>query len=338
MSSAPDPAPLLQAIPRLAGRHILVIGDLFLDEYWVGRAARLSREAPIPVLEFEERRFLPGGGANPAMNVVALGGRATQVGVVGDDEAGHRLTDLLERAGIGTGGLTLDPDRPTATKTRVVAQGSLRFPQQLVRLDRLDRRPVSGPVQAQLLARLAELAPQADGVLVSDYRSGLATPAVVEAARQNRPEGAPITVDSQGRLGQFGGFDLLKCNHHEANAYLPDQDQDPVLASEGNYQKATRRLRQELGLGAILITRGAEGLSLRDEAGYLHLPAANRSQVFDVTGAGDTVIAVTSLALAAGCDLRLAARLANYAAGLVVRKLGVATASPQELAWAIQNW
>jgi rfaE bifunctional protein kinase chain/domain len=340
MSSAPDQASLLQAIPRLADRRILVVGDLFLDEYWIGRAARLSREAPIPVLEFEEKRFLPGGGANPAMNVVALGGRATQVGVVGDDEAGHRLTDLLERAGIDTSGLVLDPSRPTATKTRVVAQGSLRFPQQLVRLDRLDRRPVSGSVQAQVVTRLAQLAPQAGAVLVSDYRSGLVTPSVVEAVRESKPEGGLITVDSQGRLAQFGGFDLVKCNHHEANAYLSHrgQDQAPPMASEGDYQKATQRLRQKLGLGASLITRGAQGLSLRDEAGYLHLPAANRSQVFDVTGAGDTVIAVTSLALAASYDLRLAARLANYAAGLVVRKLGVATASPQELAWAIQNW
>lgn len=330
---------LLAAIPQLAGRHILVVGDLFLDEYLIGRAARLSREAPIPVLEFEERRQLPGGGANPAVNVVALGGRVTQVGVVGDDEAGRALTALLDAAGIGVEGVVVEPSRPTTTKTRIVSRGSLRFPQQLARIDRVDRRPLSSETEARVVACLEDLARQADAVLVSDYRSGLVTPVVVAAVRRAQASERLVCVDSQGRLGHFVGFDLAKCNHHEAGEYITrTSGQRFVLKTERDFEEATARLRRELQVGTLLITRGPDGLSLRSDAGYAHLPAANRSEVFDVTGAGDTVVAVATLALAAGQDPLVAAMLANYAAGLVVRKLGVAAPSPDELAWAIENW
>jgi rfaE bifunctional protein kinase chain/domain len=330
---------LLGAIPTLVGRHILVVGDLFLDEYLIGQAARLSREAPIPVLEFQEQRQLPGGGANPAVNIVALGGRVTQVGVVGDDEAGWRLSNLLNAAGIGTAGLVVDPGRPTTTKTRIVARGSLRFPQQLARIDRVDRRPLSPEVEAKVVACIAELACRADAVLVSDYRSGLVTPPVVTAVRAAQARGRLVCVDSQGRLDHFAGFDMAKCNHHEAQGYLRHVAGGSVaLETEQDFEAAMARLRRELDLGMLLITRGPDGLSLCSDAGYAHLPAANRSEVFDVTGAGDTVVAVAALALTAGQDPLVAATLANYAAGLVVRRLGVAAPSPAELAWAIEKW
>jgi rfaE bifunctional protein kinase chain/domain len=334
-----DRATLLGTIPHLAGRHILVVGDLFLDEYLIGRAARLSREAPIPVLEFEERRQLPGGGANPSVNVVSLQGHVTQVGVVGDDEAGRTLIALLDAAGIGVEGVVVDPSRPTTTKTRVVARGSLRFPQQVARIDRVDRQALSLRVEAQVVERIEELAGQADAVLVSDYRSGLITPAVVIAVRRARSGQRPVCVDSQGRLDHFAGFDLAKCNHHEAQDYMTrTTGQKSLLETEHDFRDVTARLRRELNVGTLLITRGSDGLSARSEAGYVHLPAANRSEVFDVTGAGDTVVAVATLALAAGQEPLIAARLANYAAGLVVRKLGVAAPSPAELAWAVENW
>jgi rfaE bifunctional protein kinase chain/domain len=332
-------AALLDAIPQLAERHILVVGDLFLDEYLIGQAARMSREAPIPVLEYETSRQLPGGGANPAVNVVALGGRVTQVGVVGDDDAGRTLTALLEQVGIGTGGVVVDPDRATTTKTRIVAQGSLRFPQQLARIDRVDRRPLSTAVEAQVVACIERFSDQADAVLVSDYRCGLLTPAVVKTVRRARSPERLVCVDSQGRLGQFAGFDLAKCNHHEAQSYWHrTTGKRIVLATEQDYETAIARLHRELEVGTLLITRGSDGLSMYSEAGYVHLPAANRSEVFDVTGAGDTVVAVATLAIAAGQAPPIAATLANYAAGLVVRKLGVAAPSPDELAWAVGNW
>ncbi len=328
-------AKLLQSLPKLASRSVLVVGDIFLDEYISGRATRLSREAPIPVLEFAGKRYLPGGAANPSNNIVALGGMAYQVGVIGDDEAGRTLLAKLKEAGIDTAAVVTDPSRPTTTKTRIVAQGSLRFPQQLARIDHLDRCPVAGEVEKAIVAHLEALVPQVDAVLISDYRTGVASEAIVAAslklARQHKKLAA---VDSQGNLHKFAGFDLVKCNQREAEAVLGRS-----LSSEGDFREAQQQLLADLEIQAILITRGPEGMSLlgRDEP-YAHIPAANVSEVFDVTGAGDTVIAVATLALAAGLDLLPAAHLANYAAGLVVRKLGNATATPEELGWAIENW
>jgi len=323
---------LLQSLSKLAGQRILVVGDVFLDEYITGRATRLSREAPIPVLEFAGKHYVPGGAANPSNNIVALGGMAYQVGVIGDDEAGQTLLAKLREMGIDTRAVVTDPSRPTTTKTRIVAQGSLRFPQQLARIDRLDRSPVAGEVEQAIVAHLKALIPQVDAVLVSDYRTGVASEAVVAAVLQSaRRHGKLATVDSQGNLHKFSGFDLVKCNQREAEAVL-----GRPLSTEDDFREAQEQLLAELEIQAILITRGPEGMSLlgRDQP-YAHIPAANVSEVFDVTGAGDTVIAVTTLALAAGLS---AAHLANYAAGLVVRKLGNATATPEELAWAIENW
>lgn len=330
-----DKERLLESLPKLAGRRVLVIGDIFLDEYISGRATRLSREAPIPVLEFAGRRYVPGGAANPSNNIVALGGVAYQVGVIGDDEAGRTLLAKLKEAGTDAAAVVTDLGRPTTTKTRIVAQGSQRFPQQLARIDHLARHPVAGEVEKAIVAHLEALVPQVDAVLVSDYRTGVASEAVVAAslklARQHRKL---ATVDSQGNLHKFFGFDLVKCNRREAEAVL-----GRTLSSEGDFREAQEQLLAELEVQAVLITRGAEGMSLLGcDQPYAHIFTANVSEVFDVTGAGDTVIAVATLALAAGLDILSAAHLANYAAGLVVRKLGNATATPEELAWAIENW
>jgi rfaE bifunctional protein kinase chain/domain len=333
-----DKGELIGLLPRLRGRRIVVVGDVFLDEYVVGRATRLSREAPIPVLEFERRFYLPGGAANPSSNVVALGGVARQVGVVGNDEAGQQLLQKLREAGIDATGIVTDPSRPTTTKTRIVAQGSLRFPQQLARIDHLDRQPVGEDVERALITHLETLVPQADAVLVSDYRTGVVSEAVVAAVLNvARRYERLASVDSQGNLHKFHAFDLVKCNHAEAQAVT-----GRTLSSEDDFQRVGETLLEDLGAQAVVITRGPEGMSLMGTGSlfqeYTHLPAANRSEVFDVTGAGDTVIAVLTLALAAGVDPLAAARLANYAAGLVVRKLGNATATPEELTWAIENW
>jgi len=330
-----DKHELSRSLPKLAGRRVLVVGDVFLDEYISGQATRLSREAPIPVLEFVGRRYVPGGAANPSNNIVALGGIAYQVGVIGDDEAGQTLLAKLREAGIDTAAVVTDPSRPTTTKTRIVAQGSLRFPQQLARIDHLDRRPVAGEVEKAIVAHLEALVPQVDAVLISDYRTGVASEAIVTATlRSAHQDGKLATVDSQGNLRKFSGFGLVKCNQREAEAVL-----GRTLSSEDDLQEAQEQLLAELEVQATLITRGPEGISLLGhDQPYAHIPAANVSEVFDVTGAGDTVIAVATLALAAGLDLLSAAHLANYAAGLVVRKLGNATATPEELAWAIENW
>lgn len=330
-----DKGALLNALPVLRGRRVLVLGDLFLDEYIVGRATRLSREAPVPVLEFQRRFHVPGGAANPAQNITALGSTAYQIGVVGSDESGRKLTEHLERAGIVTEGLVTDPSRPTTAKTRVVAEGTLVFPQQLARIDELDRRPLDGGVVSQLISRLEEISPRVEAFLLSDYKMGVVNEETIAAAlRVSRELGSLVTVDSQGDLHKFKGCDVVKCNRREAGAVLGTD-----LESDADFEAAGQSLVNELGSTAVIITRGDEGMSLiGKDAGAVHIPAANRSEVFDVTGAGDTVIAVVTLALTAGLTLSEGAHLANYAAGLVVRKLGNATPTEGELAWAIEHW
>jgi rfaE bifunctional protein kinase chain/domain len=326
---------LLRALSKLGDLNILVLGDLFLDEYVVGRATRLSREAPVPVLEFDRRFYVPGGAANPAHNISALGSRAHQIGVVGDDDSGRKLVDHLRAADIATDGLVIDPTRPTTTKTRIVAEGTLVFPQQLARIDQVERRPLDQTVVSQLAAHLADAATRADALLVSDYKMGVVNDdTVAQALRTSREHGALTTVDSQGDLHKFVGFDIVKCNRREAEAVVGSR-----LSENADFEQAGLDMLADLKSSAVIITRGAEGLSLVSaDRGSLHLPATNRSEVFDVTGAGDTVIAVVTLALAAGLKITEAVQLANYAAGLVVRRLGNAAPTVEELAWAIEHW
>jgi rfaE bifunctional protein kinase chain/domain len=217
----------------------------------------------------------------------------------------------------------------------MVAEGTLVFPQQLARIDRLDRRPLDSAVISQLVSRIEEFGPRVEALLLSDYKVGVINEETIATAlRVSREVGRLIAVDSQGDLHKFRGFDLVKCNRREAEAQLGKE-----LKSDADFEEGGQRLLTELGSSAVIITRGDEGMSLiSKEQGTLHIPAANRSEVFDVTGAGDTVIAVVTLALAAGLDVGEGAHLGNYAAGLVVRKLGNATPTEEELAWAIQHW
>jgi rfaE bifunctional protein kinase chain/domain len=216
-----------------------------------------------------------------------------------------------------------------------VAEGTLRFPQPLARIDRLDRRPASKQMEAALIAQVQQLVPTVDAVLVSDYQTGVTNESVVQAALTSAHALDKLcAVDAQGAFHKYVGFDIVKGNRKEIEGASGIQ-----LDGEEDYRLAGERLLRELKAGAVIITRGAEGVSLlgRDEE-YRHVPAVNRSEVFDVTGAGDTVIAVMTLASLSGASLAAAAQLANYAAGLVVRKLGNAVATAEELAWAVENW
>lgn len=318
-------------VPRLAGHRVLVVGDLVLDEYVVGWPARISREAPVIVLEERERFERPGAAANPAANVAALGSSAAVLGLVGADEAGRRLGALLAGHGIGGQGALVWPDRPTATKTRILAEDPSGHRQQLLRLDRLPPRQLDAAADAALVQRLEELAPRADALLLSDYKGGVVSPAVVRAAvALGHRLGIPVTVDSQGELERFRGCTLVKANLADTAASL-----GAPLRTDDEVGAAGRRLVAELGARGVVITRGAAGLTAVDAAGAcVHVPA-DRTEVRDVTGAGDTVIAVLTLALLGGGSLEEAAQLANHAAGLVVRRLGVATVSPAELLRAV---
>jgi D-glycero-beta-D-manno-heptose-7-phosphate kinase len=314
-------------LAAIAQQRVLVVGDVFVDEYIFGHATRLSREAPIPVLEFARREYIPGGAANPANNIAALGATALLCSVVGDDAEGRQLCDLLSAAGVDPHCILTDADRPTTVKTRIISESSLRFSQQLARIDRIDRRPIGGDDATALVERIAARVGDVDAVLCSDYLSGLLTPALVDGiAALCRERGVLLTVDAQGELDKYRGAGLLRCNNDEAAAYL-----NRSITSEDEYRRALDDLLRMLEPDLLIVTRGREGLSLqgRDQA-YTHIPA-HRVEAADTTGAGDTFIAVMTLCLAADLDPVRSAKLANYAAGLVVRRLGNAVVTPEEL-------
>ncbi|ACL25896.1 bifunctional heptose 7-phosphate kinase/heptose 1-phosphate adenyltransferase [Chloroflexus aggregans] len=321
----PDPT-------ALAGRRVVVVGDITLDEYLYGRPTRLSREAPIPVLEYLRRETILGGAANPARNIVALGSYASLVAVVGDDEEGDHLRTLLHTAAIDDSGVITITGRMTTRKTRILADASPRLPQQVARLDRLDRSPLASVTEERVIAALAEQIPHADAVICSDYQLGLLTPRVVDAVRDLcRRHGAIFAVDAQGNAHYYHHASLFRCNDAEAAATLGMSTIDDETITG-----AISRLYHELAARLVIVTRGPAGLALiGDDEPFLQLPAYRVSEVFDTTGAGDTFIAVATLALAAGYRGKIAAALANIAAALVVRRLGNAVVTPTELAAAI---
>ncbi len=320
-------------LDSLARQRVLVVGDVFLDEYIFGHATRLSREAPIPVLEFDRRTYIPGGAANPANNIAALGAKALLCSVVGADAEGKQLLELLGTAGVEPSAVLADLGRPTTVKTRIISESSLRFSQQLARIDRIDRQPIGADSTAALVERIAACVPLVDAVLCSDYLSGLLTPPFVSRISELcARHGVLLTVDAQGELTKYRGAGLLRCNNDEAAAYL-----GRTITTEDEYQRALCDLLEMLEPELMIVTRGRDGLSMQGRnQPYSHLPA-HRVEAADTTGAGDTFIAVMTLALAAKLDPETAAYLANYAAGLVVRRLGNAVVTPAELAGGIRD-
>jgi rfaE bifunctional protein kinase chain/domain len=278
------------------------------------------------VLNEERQEDRLGGGAAPALALAALGCQVAIAGVVGNDPEGTRVRELLVDAGIDTTAIVVDPDRPTTTKTRVVAEGFFLFPQQIVRLDRQERGLVSPSIETTLCAGIEKTT--CDAVLVSDYRSGVITPAVVARIRQMQDKrGMLTTVDSQGELLRFAGLGVVKCNQAEAEGVLGH-----LLGDRTAREQDLTALRARLGDGTLIVTRGGDGASLALPDGYCEVPAFNRSEVFDVTGAGDTVVAVMTAALLAGGSVVAATELAQAAAGVVVRKWGNAQATRDEIA------
>lgn len=321
-----------EMIQRLGGRRVLVVGDISLDEYLFGKATRLSREAPIPVLELLRREVILGGAANPARNIVALGSAARLVGVVGADSEGEQVRAALRAAGIDDRSLVVSQTRPTTRKTRILADESPRLPQQLARLDRLERRPLAADEQQQVLAAISEAAEGVEVILCSDYQLGLLTTGVVSAIREIcRERGLLFTVDAQGHADYYRGASLFRCNNVEAGAVL-----GTALHDEPAFRRGLAQLRTMLDADLVMVTRGPEGLSLLGGgADYTHIPAAQVSEVYDTIGAGDTFIAVASLGLAGGLGTIEAAQLANVAAGEVVRRVGNAVVTQAELVAAM---
>lgn len=323
-------------IPKLAGQKILVIGDVILDEYLIGKATRLSREAPVPILEFESRQWIPGGAANPAANIVALNSAAIQIGVIGDDSAAESVRLILQERGIETSSLLVDPSRPTTVKMRLMAQMGLRFPQQVARLDTLSRQPISPAVEQQIMANIEEQISGVNALLLSDYHTGLLTPPLIGMIRQTADKaGILLTADSQGELEKYTGFGLVKCNADDARDYLRHP-----LRNDADFSAVALELYQTLKVTVgIVITRGGDGATIAtSDNQVIHCPAPAVTDVFDTVGAGDTAIAVLTLAVAAGASLEEATILANYASGLVVRRVGNYTPKPEEIIWALETW
>ena len=321
-------------VARLASGRILVIGDVILDEYITGRVARMSREAPVPVLEMESKRYIAGGAANPATNIVSLGARALQVAVIGEDAAGERLMRILADTGIDTRGVISRPDRPTTVKTRILAQMGLRFPQQVTRIDTVTRRPIDAETEALLLDFVTTNLADIDAVLMSHYHGGLLTPALVSQIRAGcAASGTLCAADAQGSFESFSQLDVIKCNADDARRTL-----GRALITDDDFSRAARQLHDRLGIGrATIITRGADGATLATEAETAHCPAPRVSDVYDTVGAGDTAIATLTLALVAGMEVREAVMLANYASGIVVRHFGNYAPTAAELARSIDG-
>ena len=294
-----------------------------LDRYLWGRVDRISPEAPVPVVEVERETDSLGGAGNVAANLVRLGARPVLIGVVGSDDAGNRLRSALAERGVDSSRVLEDSSRPTTVKTRIVAHA-----QQVVRADRESRAEVAGDTLARLIAGIREEVPRCEALVVSDYGKGVVHVGTLEAALGvTRRAGIPVCVDpKESHIESYRGVSILTPNQHEAG-YV----QGRRIVDEASLLEVGWGLQRRLEADAVLVTRGSAGMSLFERGGrYTHLPTVAR-EVFDVTGAGDTVVGVVALAVAAGADFPTACCLSNHAAGVVIAELGTASCSPEEL-------
>ena len=317
---------IMENFPR---SRVLVVGDIMADHFIWGNVSRISPEAPVPVVEVRKDSFMLGGCANVLNNIFAMEGRVHLAGVIGTDETGKRLLAEFRRRGVDTGGIVVEAGRPTTLKTRIVAHG-----QQVVRFDREDRKPVQAKSIRKILSYIESLRDDLGALVVSDYNKGVVTRPLLEGIRKVIA-GRPIftCVDpKQWDFSLYQGFDIVTPNHYEAGRAAGEEmqnGQDHVLVG--------MKLLQQYDFKALLMTRGEEGMSLFERDGRMRHTAfpAEAREVFDVTGAGDTVIGVLALSMAAGASFREAAYLANHAAGIAVGKAGTATVTREELKSAL---
>jgi D-glycero-beta-D-manno-heptose-7-phosphate kinase len=331
-----DAARLLALADRFPSRRVAVIGDLIADEFIYGRVERVSREAPVLILRYDTTIVVPGGAGNAANNVAALGARVRLAGLAGRDDPGRRMLDALHERVART--QVIGPAAYcTPVKTRILAGGVHSAKQQVVRIDRITNGAPDGTLRRTFEARALAVCSRADAVLVSDYGSGLVTPALVERLRRSLWGSAarrvPILVDSRYAVQDYHGITACTPNESEVEQILRVRIGDDLRALEAAGREMLRRTRMQ----ALLVTRGGRGMALFEpDAPTRHIPIFGSDEIADVTGAGDTVIATLTLALAAGASFYEAARLANYAGGLVVMKRGTATVSAEELRAAVQ--
>jgi D-glycero-beta-D-manno-heptose-7-phosphate kinase len=321
-------AELRALVDRFSAARIAVVGDLVADEYVYGETDRISREAPVLIVRYESSDLKPGCGANAVANLCALGAHVVPVGLIGDDAMGARLRDLLREAGADVSKVLTASGSPTATKTRVLAGGKNTRRQQMLRIDRDGSGAPPAALLPRLLRALGEAARDADVVMVSDYGAGLLSPPVIEAVLALARSGKIVCADSRYGLAQYRGVTMAKPNEVE----LEQLAGRPLGGELAGVEEAGRELLRALSAKSLLVTRGRAGmLLLRPGTPAARLPVHGSATAMDVTGAGDTVMAASTLALACGADPIDAARLANVAGALVVQKPGTATVSAAEL-------
>lgn len=323
-----DMQQLRESVLRFPEARILVVGDIILDHFLWGTASRISPEAPVPVVNVRKEELLLGGSANVLRNIVSLGGRAALCGVIGKDPMGDKVVELLARMNVPTDGLVRGT-RPTTIKTRVLAQG-----QQIVRFDREQTGVPSRETLRSLLAYVERNIANFDALVISDYAKGMVNEELMTHLRHllhnlklEKKQAIPLVVDPKpSNAHLFTAATIITPNHHEAlqMANMHGGDEATLFA-------AARQIREDLGCEAVLVTRGEAGMTLLQPDGDMVSIPTMAKEVYDVTGAGDTVVATLSLGLATGCSMHEAAILANHAAGIVVAKVGTATALAQEL-------
>ena len=322
---------LINIITRFRDQRIVILGDAIADRFLHGSISRVSREAPVFILRHQQTVTLPGGAANCAMNLVALGAQVSLISVTGDDESGSDLRAKLEAAGVDMSGVIVSEKVQTTTKVRILAGQSHSSKQQVIRIDYEGASLNDEEIRTALLEKLGEALGKAKAVVISDYNYGVVSAQGVDLIRKSTD--GPVLVDSRFHLSDFPGFTAATPNQEEVEnlAGVP-------ISSTEHLERAAQELKRRLGHRALLVTRGSQGMTLlEDDKPPVHIDAVGAQQAVDVTGAGDTVIATFTLALASGASFTNAARLANYAGGLVVMKRGTATVSASELEHAIRQ-
>jgi len=304
-------------------KKVVVLGDIVADQFLSGTISRVSREAPVFILRHDETVTLPGGAANAAANVASLGGKAVMVGRVGSDEAGGKILDALQTAGVDTTHISRLPGTRTTAKVRVLAGQNYAARQQVIRIDYEDSCEADGETQAALRNAFHSVVVRSDAIIISDYNYGTVFPEIIDDALSiSRDQNIPLVVDSRYRLASLANATTATPNREEV---------EQILGAKFSPEQCSE-LREQLGLKALLVTNGNQGMSLF-EAGKpeVRIPAVGSIEPVDVTGAGDTVIAAYALALASGLNFEEAANIANHAGGIVVMKKGTACALPYEL-------
>lgn len=319
---------LKKYLPKLAGKKILVLGDLMLDEHIWSKVTRISPEAPVPIADVVKITHVPGGCGNVAANVAALGGQPYLVSVIGNDSSGEKLLKTLEKKNVPANHLITDAGRPTILKSRIIAAS-----QQVVRVDREDRTLLSPLISKKLVKRLRELMPKIDAVIISDYEKGVASAEICQALiKLANKYKKPVAIDPKGfDYSKYAGATVITPNLREASIAART-----AIVDEKSLSRAGKALRSSAKTRSVLITRGKDGMTLFEKTGSTFIPAIPR-EVFDITGAGDTVIATLSLSLAAGATLKEAAIMSNYAGSIVVGKIGTATCTREELEVTIEG-